>query len=52
MWIFIEFVITIITMPIFVKRTDWGWRACSIYMGCCMVFTSIIGIPVYKMTGG
>jgi len=52
MWIFIELIITLITMPIFIKAKDWGWFSCLIYIGCCMMFTPLVGIPVYKFSGG
>ena len=47
MWTFLEIIITLITMPFFIKANDWCWGACLIYIGCCMLFTPLVGIPVY-----
>lgn len=52
MWIFIELIVTLITMPIFIKARDWGWHACIIYICCCMMLTPVVGIPVYKFAFG
>lgn len=48
MWIFIELIITLITMPVFIRARDWSWQACIIYTCCCMAFTPLVGIPVYR----
>ena len=48
MWVFIEIIITLILMPFVIKWEDWGWHACIIYVGCCMMFTPIVGVLVYK----
>lgn len=50
--LFIELIITLITMPIFIKRRDWGWFACVMYIMLCMMFTPFVGIAVYKFSGG
>lgn len=50
MWIFIEFIITLITLPFVVKANDWGWFSCGIYVALCMMFTPIVGIPIYLLT--
>ena len=52
MWTFIELIITLITMPIFIKQSDWGLFSCSMYICLCMAFTPLVGIIVYKLAGG
>lgn len=48
MYILIELIIALFLMPFVINWEDWGWRACIIYVGCCIMFTPIVGIPVYK----
>lgn len=52
MWTFIELIITLITMPIFIKHSDWGLFSCSMYICLCMAFTPLVGIILYKFVGG
>lgn len=46
---FIEFFIAIILMPFVIKWEDWGWWACLIFIGLCLMFSPIGGILVYKL---
>jgi len=32
MWIFIEFIITLILVPFIIKWRDWGWLSCFIFI--------------------
>lgn len=49
MWEFLSLIVTLITMPLFIKADDWCWLSCLIYIGLCMVFTPIVGIIIYLL---
>lgn len=48
----IYFILIIITMPFFIKKTDRCLMGYVCYFGCCMLFTPIVGIPVWKFLRG
>ena len=49
MWEFLSLIVTLITMPLFIKAGDWCWQTCFIYFGLCMACTPIGGIPIYLL---
>ena len=49
MWIFIEFIITLVLMPFVIKWRDWGWLSYFTFIGLSLTFTPLVGIFIYKL---
>lgn len=38
----------LISMPLVIKKEDWSWMVCFIYLALCGAFTLPVGILIYK----
>ena len=45
---FFYILLILISMPFFIKKENWSFLACFLYVGCCLMMTPFLGIPLFK----
>lgn len=46
-WILIDILITLVSMPFVIKDVDWNLKNCFLYFIIVFGFTPVIGIPFF-----